>query len=82
MPHTKSCACCGTRNLPACTPVIRFAVCNSHTLCAVTFYPVHNRYSTEVKRALDVLDKQLEGKSFLCGEDFTIADIAWLPWVR
>ena len=31
---------------------------------------------------MDVLDKQLEGKSFLCGEDYTIADMAWLPWVR
>ncbi|CAM9246759.1 unnamed protein product [Ectocarpus sp. 13 AM-2016] len=41
-----------------------------------------NRYSTEVQRALDVLDKQLEGKSFLCGEEYTIADMAWLPWVR
>lgn len=41
-----------------------------------------DRYSTEVQRALDVLDKQLEGKSYLCGEDYTIADMAWLPWVR
>nr|UZD11053.1 glutathione s-transferase 3 [Macrocystis pyrifera] len=40
------------------------------------------RYSTEVKRAMDVLDKQLERKSYLCGEECTIADIAWLPWVR
>ena len=40
------------------------------------------RYSTEVQRALDVLDKQLEGKSYLCGEEYTIADMAWLPWVR
>lgn len=57
-------------------------MCNSHTLGAVTSHPVHNRYSTEVQRALDVLDKQLEGKSFLCGEEYTIADMAWLPWVR
>eukprot|EP00904_Undaria_pinnatifida_P013776 jgi/Undpi1/9529/HiC_scaffold_27.g11985.m1 len=41
-----------------------------------------NRYSTEVMRALDVLDKQLDSKSYLCGEECTIADIAWLPWVR
>lgn len=40
------------------------------------------RYGTEVMRALDVLDKQLEGKSYLCGDDYTIADMAWLPWVR
>ncbi|CAM9462900.1 unnamed protein product [Choristocarpus tenellus] len=41
-----------------------------------------NRYKVEVMRALDVLDKQLEGKSYLCGEEYTIADMAWFPWVR
>jgi len=39
-----------------------------------------NRFTMEVKRQLDVLDKQLEGKSFICGEKYTIADIAIWPW--
>ncbi|CAN0429564.1 unnamed protein product, partial [Discosporangium mesarthrocarpum] len=40
-----------------------------------------NRYKTEVMRALDVLDKQLEGREYICG-DYTIVDMAWMPWVR
>ena len=39
-----------------------------------------NRFSMEVKRQLDVLDKQLENNRYLCGEQYTIADIAVWPW--
>lgn len=39
-----------------------------------------DRFSMEVKRQLDVVDKQLEGKSFICGEQYSIADIAIWPW--
>jgi GST-like protein len=39
-----------------------------------------DRYSMETKRLMDVLDKQLEGKDFVCGE-YTIADMAIMPWV-
>jgi GST-like protein len=31
---------------------------------------------------LDVLDNHLAGKTYLVNEEFTIADIAWFPWVR
>ena len=40
------------------------------------------RFNVEAQRLLRVLDKQLEGKRFVCGEDFTIADIAIFPWIR
>lgn len=30
---------------------------------------------------MDVLEKTLEKKMFLVGNELTIADIAWLPWV-
>jgi len=40
------------------------------------------RFNAESQRLLRVLDKQLEGKRFVCGEDFTIADIAIFPWIR
>lgn len=40
------------------------------------------RYSMEVKRLLDVLDKQLEGKQYVIGDEYTIADMAIFPWVR
>ena len=39
-----------------------------------------DRFAMETKRQLDVLNKQLEGKTFICGEDYTIADIAIWPW--
>jgi len=42
-------------------------------------YPI-NRYTMEVKRQLDVLDKQLANNTYICGEDYTIADIAIWPW--
>jgi GST-like protein len=42
-------------------------------------YPI-NRYAMEVKRQLDVLDKQLAEHEFLAGNDYTIADMAVWPW--
>jgi GST-like protein len=39
-----------------------------------------NRYTMEVKRQLDVLDKNLADREFLCGDDYTIADMATWPW--
>ncbi|GAC1411758.1 MAG: glutathione-dependent disulfide-bond oxidoreductase [Burkholderiaceae bacterium] len=42
-------------------------------------YPI-NRYAMEVKRQLDVLDRQLAGHRFLAGSDYTIADMAAWPW--
>ena len=37
------------------------------------------RYTDETYRLYGVLDKQLEGKDFICG-DYSIADIAVYPW--
>lgn len=42
-------------------------------------YPI-NRFAMEVKRQLDVLDKQLSKHTFVAGEEYTIADIAIWPW--
>jgi GST-like protein len=41
-----------------------------------------DRYVNESKRLLAVLDKHLEGKQWIMGSDYTIADIATFPWVR
>ena len=40
------------------------------------------RYRAETKRLLGVLETRLEGRDWIMGEDFTIADIALLGWVR
>lgn len=42
-------------------------------------YPV-DRYATESKRILKVLNTHLEGKNFLVAEQYTIADMATVPW--
>jgi GST-like protein len=39
-----------------------------------------DRFAMEVKRQLDVLDKRLSDNMYLCGRDYTIADMAVFPW--
>ena len=41
-----------------------------------------NRYRDEAKRLLGVLDKRLEGREWIMGDEYTIADITLFPWVR
>ena len=41
-----------------------------------------DRYVAESKRLLGVLDARLAGRSWIMGDDYTIADIALLGWVR
>jgi len=40
------------------------------------------RYVDESKRLLSVLDRHLEGRDWIMGERYTIADIATFPWIR
>ncbi|WP_448682496.1 glutathione binding-like protein [Pseudomonas nicosulfuronedens] len=40
------------------------------------------RYVDEAKRLLGVLDRHLEGRDWIMGERYTIADIATFPWIR
>ena len=42
-------------------------------------YPI-NRYAMEVKRQLDVLDRDLAERKYLGGDEYTIADMATYPW--
>ena len=41
-----------------------------------------NRYLDEARRLLGVLEGRLEGREWIMGDDYTIADIATWPWVR
>jgi GSH-dependent disulfide-bond oxidoreductase len=40
------------------------------------------RYVAESKRLLGVLEKRLDGREWIMGDDYTVADIATFPWVR
>jgi len=41
-----------------------------------------SRYTSELKRLYDVLEKRLGQYKFLGGDDYSIADIATFPWTR
>ncbi|WP_277052294.1 glutathione S-transferase N-terminal domain-containing protein [Zestomonas thermotolerans] len=41
-----------------------------------------DRYVQESARLLGVLDRHLEGRRWIMGDDYSIADIATFPWVR
>lgn len=41
-----------------------------------------DRYVAESARLLGVLDQRLAGRDWIMGDQYTIADIAILPWVR
>jgi len=40
------------------------------------------RYGMEVQRLMSVLDRHLEGKTYLVGEEYTLADIMCFPWAH
>jgi len=42
-------------------------------------YPI-DRFTMEVKRQLDVLDRHLADNRYMCGDEYTVADIAIWPW--
>ena len=39
-----------------------------------------DRFAMETKRQLDVLNRRLADNEYICGGDYTIADIAMCPW--
>jgi GSH-dependent disulfide-bond oxidoreductase len=41
-----------------------------------------DHYVAEARRLLGVLDRQLDGRDWILGQDYSIADIAVFPWVR
>ena len=41
-----------------------------------------DRYVAEARRLLGVLDRRLQGRDWIMGTQYSIADIATFPWVR
>ncbi len=41
-----------------------------------------DRYAGEARRLLEVLNDRLAGRTWIMGDDYTIADMAVFPWVR
>lgn len=42
-------------------------------------YPI-NRFTMETKRQLDLLNQHLAHREYICGDRYSIADIAIWPW--
>ena len=40
------------------------------------------RYRKEVERLLGVLDRRLQGRTFIAGDEYSIADMACYPWIN
>lgn len=41
-----------------------------------------NRYTNEAKRLYGVMDRQLQNRRFIAGNQYTVADVAIFPWLR
>ena len=41
-----------------------------------------DRYRNEAERLLGVLDRRLQGREFIAGDDYSIADMAAHPWIN
>jgi GST-like protein len=40
-----------------------------------------DRYTRETTRLYGVLNRRLDGREYICGEEYSIADIACYPWI-
>jgi GST-like protein len=53
-----------------------------HVYAPETVPYAQQRYRSEALRLLGVLDRQLAGRAFIAGEDYSIADMACYPWIN
>jgi GST-like protein len=52
-----------------------------HVYAPETIPYARERYAREAQRLLGVLDRRLEGRAFIAGDEYTIADMACYPWI-
>lgn len=50
--------------------------------CRSPISAASTHYSAIASRAVDYLNEQLKDKKYICGETYTVADIALFPWLR
>jgi GST-like protein len=41
----------------------------------------HTRYANEYNRCIGVLDRRLEGREYILGDEYSVADMASFPWI-
>ena len=64
----------------ASTPILGGGFGHFYTYAPEKYeYPI-NRYTMEVKRQLDVLNRELASRPYIAGAEYTIADMAIWPW--
>jgi len=62
------------------TPYVGGGFGHFYAYAAVKIKYAIDRFAMEVKRQLDVLDRQLANNRFIAGDEYTIADMAIWPW--
>jgi GST-like protein len=62
------------------TPYVGGGFGHFYAYAAVKIKYAIDRFAMEVKRQLDVLDRQLANNRFVAGDEYTIADMAIWPW--
>lgn len=62
------------------TPFLPGGLAHFYKYAPVKIEYAINRYAMEVKRQLDVLNQHLEGRTFMLGDYYSIADMAIFPW--
>ncbi|MBM3527327.1 MAG: glutathione-dependent disulfide-bond oxidoreductase [Alphaproteobacteria bacterium] len=62
------------------TPYVGGGFGHFYAYAAVKIKYAIDRFAMEVKRQLDVLDRQLANNRYVAGDEYTIADMAIWPW--
>lgn len=64
----------------AATPLLGGGFGHFYAYAPIKIEYAIDRYAMEVKRQLDLLDQNLGERRFICGDEYSIADMAIWPW--